>query len=104
MCFKQTLIPAVLAGGLAVGQTGLAEDAADTIKELRQQIEQLDQKVKVLERKRELEQEAATERTQTATSVSAGASGFTLRSADTNFVLKIRGYLQADARFYPDDH
>jgi phosphate-selective porin OprO/OprP len=36
--------------------------------------------------------------------LSAGANGFSFRSADTNFVLKVRGYIQADARFYPDDH
>ena len=52
------MLPAVLAGGLAVGQTGLAEETADILKELRQQIEQLDQKVKVLERKRELDDDA----------------------------------------------
>jgi chaperonin cofactor prefoldin len=62
MHFKRTVLPAVLAGGLTVGQTGLAEETADIVKELRQQIEQLDQKVKVLERKGELEQEAAVEK------------------------------------------
>src|SRR6185503_10430294 len=56
------------------------------------------------ERKDELNKEAATEKGKTATSISAGASGFSIRSADTSFVLKLRGYIQADARFYADDH
>jgi len=35
--------------------------------------------------------------------VSAGQDGFTLRSADGAFALKLRGYLQLDGRFYLDD-
>ena len=35
--------------------------------------------------------------------VTAGADGLTFRSADTNFVLRLHGYVQADGRFYPDD-
>lgn len=80
-----------------------ADDPADLIHGLKQQIEALDQKVKVLERNRELDVEAARDATRTATSISEGTSGFTVRSADTNFVLKVRGYMQADARFFPGD-
>jgi|SRR6266487_6281975 len=36
-----------------------ADDTPDTIKDLKQQIEQLDQKVRILERNRELEKETA---------------------------------------------
>jgi phosphate-selective porin OprO/OprP len=35
--------------------------------------------------------------------ISIGGSGFTMRSADTNFVLKLRGLLQLDSRWYIDD-
>jgi len=104
MQFKQTFLPAVLVGGLASAPTLFADETADTIKDLRNHIEQLDQKVRILERKTELDKEAASEKAKTAASVSAGASGFSIRSADTNFVLKLRGYIQADARFYADDH
>ena len=31
------------------------------------------------------------------------APGFQLKSADGNFILKLRGYIQADGRFYPGD-
>jgi phosphate-selective porin OprO and OprP len=37
-----------------------------------------------------------------APSLKAGADGFQLQSADQAFVFKLRGYLQADARFYID--
>ncbi len=104
MQFKRTLLPAVLVGGLAAAPTLFADEAAETVKDLRKHIEELDQKVRILERKTELDKEAATEKARTATSVSAGAGGFSIRSADTNFVLKLRGYIQADARFYADDH
>ena len=35
--------------------------------------------------------------------VKAGQDGFSLQSADGNFVLRLRGYVQADGRFYPGD-
>lgn len=97
-------LPAVLVGGLAAAPTIFADEAADTVKELRKHIEELDQKVRILERKTELDKEVASEKAKTTASVSAGANGFSIRSADTNFVLKLRGYIQADARFYADDH
>jgi phosphate-selective porin OprO/OprP len=36
--------------------------------------------------------------------VTAGADGFALKSADGNFVLRLRGYAQADGRFYLYDN
>ena len=36
-------------------------------------------------------------------SLSVGSSGFTMRSADSNFVLRLRGLLQVDSRWYVDD-
>jgi phosphate-selective porin OprO and OprP len=80
-----------------------ADETADTVKALKQRIEALDQKVRVLERKDELNKEVSAEKAKTVPSVSIGSSGFTLRSADTNFVLKLRGLLQVDSRTYLDD-
>lgn len=71
---------------------------------LLQRIEELEQQVKVLSRKDEIQAEAAAEKAKTTALVTAGASGFQIRSADTNFVLKIRGYIQADNRSYIGDH
>ena len=50
---------AVIGSQTAAGDRLLADDTDDTIKGLKQQIEQLDQKVRVLERNRELEKEAS---------------------------------------------
>lgn len=73
------------------------------INELLRRIEELEQKVKIQDRKTELDKEVAVEKAKTAAAVSIGAGGFQVRSADTNFVLKVRGYAQVDGRFYADD-
>ena len=94
----------LLAGAIAPSLApGLAQEDAGRIKELERRLEELDQKYRVLERRLEIEGEAAAEKSKTAPSMSIGASGFNFRSNDTNFVLKIRGLLQADSRFYIDD-
>jgi phosphate-selective porin OprO/OprP len=67
-------------------------------------LEELEQKIRVLDRKNELAAEAAAEKAKTTPVVSAGPGGFQFRSADTNFVIRLRGYVQADARFFPNDH
>jgi phosphate-selective porin OprO and OprP len=66
-------------------------------------VEALDQKVRILERRWELGQEAAAAKAKEAPVVGAGQEGFFLRSADGNFQLRVRGYLQADGRFLVDD-
>jgi len=57
----------------------------------------------VLDRKSELDKEQAAEKAKTAGSATAGRDGFTLKSADGAFQLKIRGYVQLDGRFYDGD-
>lgn len=66
-------------------------------------VEQLEQELKILKRQLELEKEANTEKEKVTPVLSAGASGFSFRSADTNFFLRLRGYVQADGRFFPND-
>jgi len=65
--------------------------------------EALDQRLRILERKLELAEEAAAEKTKTAAGATAGADGFALKSADGAFQLKLRGLLQTDGRFYSGD-
>ena len=67
------------------------------------QVEALDQKVRVLERKWELDQEQAVAKAKEAPAFTAGKDGFSLKSADNSFQLRIRGYVQADGRFFADD-
>ena len=69
----------------------------------RRAIEALDQQLRILARQIEIEKEAATAAQATAPVAVAGAGGFELRSADSAFRLRIRGYLHADSRYYGDD-
>jgi len=59
--------------------------------------------VRILERKDELEKDEAAEKSKSSPRISIDAGGFSASSADTNFVLKLRGGFQTDARFYPGD-
>ena len=68
-----------------------------------QRIEQLDQKVRVLERNHELEQEANEGKAKELPKVSFGDKGFNFSSADTNFVLQLKGVLQVDSRTFFGD-
>ena len=80
----------------------LAQES-ETIRELKSQVQELDQKLRVVERRLELERDASAEKSKSTPVISAGAGGFSFRSADTNFVLKLRGYVQADSRWFIDD-
>jgi phosphate-selective porin OprO/OprP len=63
----------------------------------------LEQKVKVLERKQEIAEEEAAKKKKEAPNFKAGEKGFAWTSADGDFELKLRGYVQADGRFSIDD-
>jgi phosphate-selective porin OprO/OprP len=64
---------------------------------------ELEQKVKVLERKQELAEEEAAKKKKENPSFKLSEKGASFKSADGDFELKLRGYLQADARFWLDD-
>src|SRR6186713_3152060 len=101
MRFKRWWVVMAAVSPLASGI--YAQETTEDLPSLKKQIEALDQKVKILERKHELELETAGEKSRSAPVVSLGPGGFQIRSADSNFVLKVRGYVQADARVYFDD-
>ncbi|HEU6448370.1 MAG TPA: porin [Verrucomicrobiae bacterium] len=66
-------------------------------------VEELDQKVKILERQRESDQEQAEAAAKTAPKFSADANGFKISSADTNFVIQLKGLVQLDSRTFFED-
>lgn len=66
-------------------------------------VEELDQKIRVLERKLEIADETATAKAKESPVLTAGKDGFGLSSADKTFTLKVRGFAQADGRFYLSD-
>jgi phosphate-selective porin OprO/OprP len=80
-----------------------------------QRIDALDKEIQDLKRQREIDQEAAqqaadqaAQKAKSAPIVTAGQNGlgpdgFRLQSADSNYVLRVGGYAQADGRFYLND-
>lgn len=102
--WKRARLAVVLWTGSALAGLALVNQGhAQTIEELKRQLQELDQKIRVLERQQDIAKEEATTKAKTAPTVTADASGFSIRSADTNFLLRIRGGLQVDGRFYFDD-
>ncbi|NJD05309.1 MAG: hypothetical protein FIA97_02285, partial [Methylococcaceae bacterium] len=67
-------------------------------------VKQLDQKVKVLERKLEVDKEVADAAKKTAPKLEAGAEGVRFSSADGDHTVRLRGSVQADAKFFMDDN
>lgn len=98
------LLLLVAAGPLPAWQEepeeGQEEPGQQTLEE---KVEELDQKIRILERKDELEKEQAAEKARTATNVTSGRDGFSIRSADGAWQLRLRGYVQFDGRFFFDD-
>ena len=76
-----------------VASAAQADEGADDI----------DQRVRILERKLEIQEEAAAEKAKTAPSTTAGKEGFSWKSPDGAYVLKLRGYIHVDGRFFIDD-
>src|SRR6185436_17715140 len=100
MQFNRWMVVAAL---LAQGGNAVAQAEPDELQKLKQQIQELDQKVRILERNQELEGEAAAAKAQTLPTVNLGACGLSVSTGDSNFTLKVRGYLQADARFFASE-
>ncbi len=97
--------------GIAVGAVALplaAHAATDEavlkrLQELEDKVQymgDLEQEVAVLKRRVDVKDEEASK---PAPLIGAGPDGFFLSSADKKWVLKIRGYYQADGRFFPND-
>ena len=98
------LIAVALIGSQTVPGAHLwADDTTGTIKDLKQQIEQLDQKVRILERNQELEKEAAASKTNDVPKISIGEKGFSVGSSDGAFAINLKGLIQFDSRTFFKD-
>jgi phosphate-selective porin OprO/OprP len=93
-------VAALTSAALGFGSLARAEEAGSPEKSIEQRFEELDQEIRILKRQRELEQEAAETAKKSTAVVKAGNAGFSLESADGQNVIKLRGLLQADHRFY----
>ena len=106
--FRWSWYAAVVGGFLGVDGSLRAEEPVGESQPparppIEEQVESLDQKIRSLERSLELEREAEQAKSKDAPVIGVGAEGFFLKSQSGSFQLKIRGYLQADARFFFDD-
>ena len=93
-----------LAGALAASFIVASSYAAaeDDISQIKQQIDELNQKIRVLERLQELDKEAATAKAKETPYVSAGKDGFYIKSGDGAFSLRLGAVVQTDTRWYLD--
>jgi phosphate-selective porin OprO and OprP len=102
---KELLIIATILSGLIAGLSRLvfAQQEATPDTTLKQRFEELEQKQRVLERKWELAQEESAAKEKATPVLVAGKEGFGIKSADGRFQMKLRGYVQADGRFFLND-
>ena len=70
---------------------------------LHRHLEEVDQRARIIERKWELAQEEAAAKAKEAPALVAGREGFSLKSADGNFLLRLRSHAQLDARYFHED-
>jgi phosphate-selective porin OprO/OprP len=96
---KRTLAGAIAAGFIAASTSAAAQEDVNQIK---QQLDELDQKIRVLQRLQEIDKEAAAAKAKESASVSAGKEGFFIRSGDNAYSIRIGGNIQLDSRWYPD--
>lgn len=107
---KKTIWMAVIgfaALGAAAGRSDAATDQAvlERLKQLEdkvQYVDDLEQELGLLRRRMEVEEEAKAAKGPQP-QIGAGPDGFFLQSADKKWVFKLRGYYQADSRWYPSD-
>lgn len=92
----ETKVASLQSGRVLPEITIPADDAPST--------RELDQKLRIAERNNELAAEAAAARAKEAPRLTVGPSGFGFSSADTNYVLKLRGLLQFDTRSFLNDN
>lgn len=85
----------------------LGDDRDERIQSLEKRVEQLEMLLQSRDVKppatAKVESAKPVEGPKPAASLSAGSSGFTMRSADTNFTLRLRGLIDIDSRWYLND-
>lgn len=103
MNLKRLVVGTVIGGSLAVSQSVRADDTADAINQLRQQIQELNEKVQALEEKQTEEKAAKEAEAKEMPRIVAGANGLSVSSPDSNFVFQLHGQIQVDSRTFFND-
>ncbi len=96
----QKLIASI--AGLNLASTVFAASDAD-LERLERRIEELDKKIRILEREREMDRDNAATAANSQPKIIIGGSGFSMASADSNFVAQLHGVLQLDSRTFFQD-
>lgn len=96
---RAALILAVAFSAVTISR---GQSSTDEIQALREQIRQLDQKLRILERKSEIREEEAATAAKSAAKVTVTDRAFSVGSGDGLNLLRLRGLLQADSRWFPD--
>lgn len=97
---SRLLSQTLTAVGLTLASTSLAL-AQDSVS-VEQRLNEQEQRIKILERKLELAEETTQAATASTATVKAGPNGFSLGSADGKNVLRFRGVLNVDGRYFAD--
>jgi phosphate-selective porin OprO/OprP len=82
---------------------GAAPNAVEERKAAGEAVAGLNAKVATLEKKLEQDRETAAAAAKSAPKIELGANGLSVKSADENYQLAVRGYAQADGNVYMDD-
>jgi phosphate-selective porin OprO and OprP len=111
---RQRILVLMAVGAVGVGSAGsmFADDTNaaapatvdDKINRLEQEIQELKQQQESDQQQTKQAADQAAQKAKETPTITAGPDGFRLRSADSNFVLRVGGYAQADGRFYLYDH
>ncbi len=96
-------LPSLILAALVSRATPLPAQDTTRAPSVDERIRDLEQHVRVLERLRELAADSAGEAARTRPVVGIGPDGFTFRSADSRWRLRVGGYIQADGRFFAND-
>jgi len=79
--------------------------APDSVPSLEARVDELDQQVRILQRLRELAADSAAAAAKDRVTATASAKdGFSLKSADGKFAVRLKGLVQTDGRFFLSDH
>jgi phosphate-selective porin OprO/OprP len=92
----------LVAGSVAVVPQVVAQQEPDT--SLQARVNELDQQVRILQRLRELAADSAAAAAKDKVSATASTKdGFSIKSADGKFAIRLKGLVQADGRFFLSD-
>jgi phosphate-selective porin OprO/OprP len=96
----------VASGSVAVVPQAVAQQEGTTpdSASLERRVDELDQQVRILQRLRELAADSAAAAAKDKVSATAGGKdGFSIKSADGKFAVRLRGLVQTDGRFFLSD-